>query len=286
MDVVAVLGLGAMGGRMAARLLKAGYRLQVWNRTPGAAADLVASGATLAASPRAAAAGAAFVIAMLRDDEASRRVWLDPIDGALAGLEPQAVAIESSTLSLDWIHQLGHAAQERGVRLVEAPVAGTRPQVEAGQLIYLVGGTTADWARAEPVLKCLGSAIHLVGPIGSGALAKLCVNTLLGVQVTALAELVGMLKRSGVDVEQTMKVVAATPVWSPVAARSIDSMLAGNFATQFPVELAEKDFGYVLAAAGSPAAAPTIAAAHNVFRNAQAKGLQHLNLTGVVQLFL
>jgi 3-hydroxyisobutyrate dehydrogenase-like beta-hydroxyacid dehydrogenase len=171
------------------------------------------------------------------------------------------------------------------LHLLEAPVAGTRPQAEAGQLIYLVGGVAADCARAEPLLKCMGSTVHLAGEIGSGTLAKLCVNALLGVQVTALAELFGMLRRSGADVERIMKVAAATPVWSPVATRTIDSMLSGNFPPQFPVELAEKDFAYVLAAAGSPATAPTLAAARGVFRDAGSRGLQAANFTSVVQLF-
>jgi 3-hydroxyisobutyrate dehydrogenase len=104
---VAVLGLGAMGSRMASNLLKAGHRVVVWNRTPGAAKALVEVGARQAQSPKEAAAGAAFVIAMLRDDEASRQVWLDPESGALAGMERGSVAIESSTLSPRWIRELG-----------------------------------------------------------------------------------------------------------------------------------------------------------------------------------
>jgi len=245
----------------------------------------VAAGATLAGSPRAAVKGAAFAVAMLRDDDASRRVWLDPADGALAGLEPDAVAIESSTLSYAWVRQLGDLAQQRNVPFLEAPVAGTRPQAETGQLIYLVGGAAAVCARAEPLLKCMGSTIHLAGEVGSGALAKLCVNALLGVQVTALAELIGMLRRGGADAERILKVVGATPVWSPVAARTMDSMLSGNFAPLFPVELAEKDLGYAVAAAATPADAPTIAAARGVFRDASSRGLQAANLTSVVQLF-
>src|SRR5919109_4498430 len=140
MDEIAVLGLGAMGSRMAANLVKAGYGVRVWNRTADAATPLVEAGARQAPSPREAAAGAAFVIAMLRDDEASRKVWLDPENGAFRALDPQAVAIESSTLTLDWIRNLGQAAAEQGLSLLEAPVAGSRPQAEAGQLIYLCGG--------------------------------------------------------------------------------------------------------------------------------------------------
>lgn len=259
--------------------------MQVWNRTPAAAASLVVAGATLARTPREAAIGASFVIAMLRDDAASRQVWLDPANGALQGLGPTAIAIECSTLSFDWIRELDEAARNRHVSLLEAPVAGSRAQAEAGQLIYLVGGTEVTMGRAQPLLNSMGSAVHFVGPVGSGALVKLCVNTLLGVQATALAELIGMLTRSGADVAGALNAVAATPVWSPVATRTIDSMLAGNFAQQFSVELAEKDFGYALAAAGSPEAAPTMAAAREVFRKARSRGLGTEDFTSVVQLF-
>ena len=100
MSKISVLGLGAMGARMAAHLIKAGHDVTVWNRTADATKPLVAAGATQAQTPREAAAGAAFVVAMVRDDDASRRVWLDPDNGALAGMAAGAVAIESSTLPI------------------------------------------------------------------------------------------------------------------------------------------------------------------------------------------
>ena len=112
-----------MGARMAARLIKAGHDVTVWNRTADATKPLVAAGATQAQTPRQAAAGAAFVVTMVRDDDASRRVWLDPDNGALAGMAAGAVAIESSTLTPGWIRELGHAIAERGVALLEAPVS-------------------------------------------------------------------------------------------------------------------------------------------------------------------
>ena len=237
---VAVLGLGAMGSRMASNLLKAGHRVVVWNRTPGAAKALVEVGARQAQSPKEAAAGAAFVIAMLRDDEASRQVWLDPESGALAGMERGSVAIESSTLSPRWIRELGEAAVSRGLALLEAPVSGSRPQAEAGQLIYLVGGDEATFKRAEPLLKAMGSAIHFIGPLGTGALVKLSTNALLGIQVTALAELIGMLKRSGADAARALEVVAATPVWSPVATRMADSRWPATSCRNFPWSLSKR----------------------------------------------
>jgi len=152
MAEVVVLGLGAMGLRMRANLLKAGHRLTVWNRSKGAADQLIAAGAHLAGSPREAVAEADFVIAMVRDDIASRKIWLDEDAGALAGLKTDAVAIESSTLTPVWIRELAKAASARGVAFLEAPVAGGRPQAEAASRANRAAaqshgeGSTSRWA--------------------------------------------------------------------------------------------------------------------------------------------
>src|ERR1700761_2079205 len=114
---ITLLGLGAMGARMAANLIKADHALTVWNRTPEAAAALVQLGAKQAPTPRQATEGADFVFAMLRDDEASRDVWLSPHHGAMEGLEKGAIAIESSTLTPGWVRELGAAVATRGAAL-------------------------------------------------------------------------------------------------------------------------------------------------------------------------
>jgi 3-hydroxyisobutyrate dehydrogenase len=282
---ITVLGLGAMGSRMAANLFKAGYALTVWNRTPAAAATLVKAGAKQAATPKEAVEGSDFIIAMVRDDEASRELWLSPETGALAGMTDGAVAIESSTLTPGWTRELGAAVARRDLAFLEAPVAGSRPQAEAGQLVYFVGGQESVLRRAEPVLRVMGSTVQLVGALGSGALVKLATNALLGVQVTALAELIGLLRHSGADIAGALKAISGTAAWSPAASNLSANMLAGNFAPQFPVELIEKDFGYTIRAAGSPEAAPTIAAAHSVFQTAIQRGFGAENMTSVVRLF-
>jgi 3-hydroxyisobutyrate dehydrogenase len=285
MTKVTVLGLGAMGSRMAANLLKAGHAVTVWNRSPEAAKTLVTAGAKLAASPKAAAQGADVVIAMVRDDDASRDLWLSPETGAFAGLSQGAVAIESSTLTANWARTLGEEAKQRGLTFLEAPVAGSRPQAEAARLVYFVGGDAAAAARAEPILKAMGSAIHHVGPLGFGALVKLTTNALMGVQVTVFAEIIGLLKGVGADPAAVLKAMSSTPAWSPSANYLTGTMLAGNFTPQFPVELIEKDFGYVLREVSGPEAAPTIAAARGVFQRAIERGLGGDNMTGVVRLF-
>lgn len=282
---ISVLGLGAMGSRMANNLIKAGHQVTVWNRTPTAVQGLVDIGAKASETPREAATGADFVIAMVRDNEASRQVWLDNKTGALKGMTASAIAIDSSTLTAQWARELGVHFAERAVPFLEAPVVGSTPQAEAAQLIYLVGGDTETLACASHVLKVMGSSVLYVGSLGSAALAKLTTNTLMGIQVTALSELIGILKRSGADVQRLLEAVAKTPAWSPLAGRVSGLMLASDFTPQFPIDLIEKDFSYILQTAGSNEFAPTIAATRAVFRSAIERGLAKDNMTGVVKLF-
>jgi len=152
-------------------------------------------------------------------------------------------------------------------------------------LIYFVGGDADTLERTSKVLKAMGSSIHHVGALGTASMAKLATNTMMGIQITALAELIGMLKHSCADTARVLEVVATTPAWSTLAGRVSTLMLNGRSAPQFPIELIEKDLGYSLLAAGSDSAAPTIAAARGVFRKAIELGLGKENMTGVVTLF-
>lgn len=286
MSKITVLGLGAMGARMAGNLMKAGHAVTVWNRTRERAEPLVAAGAQAAETPRAAVSGAEFVIAMVRDDVASRDIWLAPETGALRGIQRGAVAIESSTLTPRWIKQLAGSAEAAGIPFLDAPVAGSRPQADAGQLIYMAGGDAQTVARAEPILKSMGGAVHHAGPSGSGAVVKLAVNTLFAVQVAAVAELIGALKVHGADVARAVEIIGATPVASLAAKGAAASMLAHNFAPMFPVELVEKDLDYVMQLAGDAAQSlPVAVAARAVMQRAIAAGLGQDNLTGIVRLY-
>ncbi|BEU98701.1 NAD(P)-dependent oxidoreductase (plasmid) [Acidovorax sp. DW039] len=270
---------------MAQRLLQAGYTVTVWNRSPAAAEALVALGARQALTPREAADGADAVIAMVRDDQASLYAWCDKDHGALLSMVPGTIAIDSSTLSLPTVRQLANACAAGGVPFLDAPVSGSRPAAEAGQLVYLVGGDEATFARAEPLLKTMGAAACHVGPVGHGALAKLVTNTLLGVHVTALAELIGMLRAQGAEPEAVLQAVAATPVWAPVDYYLSGSMLRAEFSPQFPIELMAKDFDYVVNAAGGIDRLPTAAAAREVFKLAIHAGMGQDNMTAAARLY-
>jgi 3-hydroxyisobutyrate dehydrogenase len=287
MNRVSVLGMGAMGSRMAASLLKAGYQVTVWNRTAERVQPVQALGATLAATPREAARGADVVISMLRDDVASRSAWLDADHGALTAMAAGSIAIESSTLTPAWVRELAQAAQGRGVEFLDAPVAGSRPQAEAGQLIYLVGGAAATLQRAEPLLKSMGGAVHHAGEVGSGATVKLMVNALFGMQVAAMAELLGWAQRAGLDASKALEIMCSTPVTSPAAKMAGQGMLAGNFAPMFPLELVEKDFGYALdSASDSGSVLPLAQSTHAVMQNAMTHGLAEHNLTALAKLYV
>ncbi len=285
-QTIAFLGLGAMGVRMSARLIEAGFAVRVWNRTAAAAASLEAAGATAAATPREAATGADLVISMVRDDAASEAVWLDADAGALAGLSAEALAIECSTLSVPYIRRLSDDFAARARRLIDAPLLGSRPQAEAGALIFLAGGAEADVAAARPALEVMGAAIHHLGPIGSGAVAKLMGNALFGVQVAAMAELIGFATDAGVDVPRTIEALSATPVVSPAARIAAGAMLAGQFAPLFPIDLVAKDFALLDASRREvDARTPVAAAAGGVFAEAVRDGFGGDNIVGVTQLY-
>lgn len=283
---IALLGLGAMGSRMAKRLVEAGHALTVYNRSAGPAEALADLGVSVAPTPRAAAEGAEMVIAMLTDDDASRAVWTDPETGALAGLSVGAIAIESSTLTPGWIRDLAAAVEDRNAVFIDAPVAGSRPQAEAGQLIYLVGGDDDVVERARPVLAVMGGAIHHVGPVSHGAVLKLVVNALFGVQVAAVAELIGFLEASGLDAEKAIGLLGDTPVMSPAARGVAGLMLAENYAPMFPIDLVAKDFRYAVdAASGAGADLPLAHSTGDVYRMAAERGYGGDNIAGVVQLY-
>ena len=286
MTRITFLGLGAMGRRMAQRLLAAGHSVTVWNRTAAAAAALVDAGARWADTPRQAAEGAEVVWAMVFDDSASRRVWLDPTTGAALSLNRGVIAIESSTLTPAWVHELGEALAPLGAGFVDAPVAGSRPQADAGQLVFMVGGEAVNLDAVRPLLTALGPAVHHVGPLGSGAWLKLSLNALLATQVAAVAEHLNLLRRAGLDPQRALDALRSMPAMSPAAAGAAALMLAGNYAPQAPVDLIAKDLAYALAAAEAAGAAlPVTEVVKNRFAATQAAGWGSDNIVAIHKLF-
>ena len=285
MTRIAILGLGAMGARMAARLLDAQLPLTVYNRSPERCAPLAERGARVASSPREAAADAELVISMVTDDAASRALWTDPERGALLGLRPDAIAIESSTASPAWIAELARHVHETGATLLDAPVAGSRPQAEAGQLIYMVGGDAAAFARVEPILGHMGKAVRHVGATGAGASLKLAVNAMFAIELAAFTQCVDMLARSGFERPRALELLAAMPITSPAVAGVSKLIAAERYAPLFPIDLVEKDLRYAAAHATAQGSAATMAAAAwAVYAEARARGLGAENIHAIAKL--
>lgn len=284
---IAILGLGAMGSRIAQNLLNANHPVVVYNRTVEKVKPLLNRGAVYATTPKAAAEQADVVISMVTDNDGSRSIWLDPETGAAMGMNQDSMAIESSTLTVDWTRELAAEISSRGAAFLDAPVVGSRPQAEAGKLICLVGGEAETLAQAQSVLLSAGaSTIHHVGSVGQGMAMKLAVNALFGIQVAALAEIIGMLTKDGITREKAMACLGELPVISPAAKGAGSLMLMKNHAPMFPIELVEKDFRYLIQTAQAfDASTPASTAIHDVYHQAIAKGYGNDNITGVVQLF-
>ena len=282
---IAVLGLGAMGGRMALRWLKAGHEVIVWNRTPQKSEILNNKNAKVAISPKDAAHSADVVVSMVRDNDASYQVWLTEGTGAIHGLNAGAIAIESSTLTPDWIRALSSRISETGASFIEAPVLGTRPQAEAGQLIYLAGGDPSDIEKIKPLLAATSGTIHHIGDFGAATTMKLAVNTMYGVQVAIWAEMLALLDRQEIGSETAVEILNTLPTTSPAMQMAGKLMAAKKYDPMFLIELVEKDLSYALKLAEDlKIKAPTLEAVKSVYARAKAQGYGGDNIVGVVQL--
>jgi 3-hydroxyisobutyrate dehydrogenase-like beta-hydroxyacid dehydrogenase len=238
------IGLGAMGSRMARRLLAAGYDLTVHDRARERARPLEQSGATFAPTPKRLAAAVDVVLSSLPDDAALEEVMFGP-EGALTVARPGTTFIEMSTVSPRTSIRLHEAASPRGLAVLDAPVSGSTPQAEEGQLVILVGGKEEMYREYLPILNVLGKSSFYMGPAGSGTAAKLCLNTLLGVGIQALAEAIALGLRSGLDHERLLQVLGATTVLSPSQKSKLEHVRTGEYPATFPLRLMYKDFGLI-----------------------------------------
>jgi 3-hydroxyisobutyrate dehydrogenase len=284
MQTVALLGLGVMGSGMAQNLLKAGFSLTVYNRTPAKAEPLAAKGARVAETPKGAVSTAQVILSMVGDDTASRAMWLGE-NGALAGAKPDTVLVECSTLSLDWVRELAGHAASHNLAFLDSPVTGSKDAAEAGELRLLVGGDAAVLERVRPVLEAVSRRIDLFGPTGSGALIKLINNLMGGVQAVVLAEGLALAERAGLDMEQVVSFIINGAPGSPIVKGKAGRMAARDYAdTQFALKWMHKDTTYALRAAdefGVPM--PTVAVAHEVYRMARNLGLGEADFAAVIE---
>jgi 3-hydroxyisobutyrate dehydrogenase len=280
---IAFIGLGTMGRAMAQNLLQVGFSVVVYNRTRDRALPLQALGAEIAETPNAAAQAADVVLTMVTDDDASRAVWLGA-QGILAGAKPEAILIESSTVSPNWIRELSRNSQ--GFCLLDAPVAGSKTQAESKELIFLVGGEYRAYSQVQPVLLAMGKSAMHFGAIGSGILMKLISNLMIAVQVATLAEALNFAQRSGLDRMLVVQALSNGSAGSPVVRSKATQIAAEDFIPNFALQLLHKDLGYALEEAGKQnAPLPTTAIAREFYRMAMMQGLGDQDFAAIAKIF-
>ena len=230
---------------MASRLLAAHHDVVVYNRSPERARPLEQRGAKVAATPKQLAAGVDIVFSSVANDAALEQVMFGP-DGALAGARAGSVVIEMSTVNPRTSRQVHEDARSKGVSVLDAPVSGSTVQAEQGQLVIFVGGEEDVYQKCQAILAVLGSKTFYVGPSGAGATMKLCVNTLLGLGVQALAEAIALGVKAGLPRERFLQVLGETAVVSPSQKSKLENARKNDYSTAFALRLMFKDFGLIV----------------------------------------
>jgi 3-hydroxyisobutyrate dehydrogenase-like beta-hydroxyacid dehydrogenase len=253
-----------MGSRMVTRLLNAGYRMTVYNRTRRRAEELERLGASIAESPRELARSSEIVLSSVADDAALEQVMFGG-EGALSGAEPGSVIIDVSTVHPRASVRLSDAGRAKAVHVLDAPVSGSLPQAEQGQLVVFVGGTQPVYERCRPLFAVLGKAAWFMGSSGSGSMTKLCVNALLGLGMQSLAEAIALGERAGLSRGRLLEALAETPVLSPSQRSKFDNIQRDEYPAMFPQRLMFKDFSLIMQRASELGVAmPATAAAAQV----------------------
>lgn len=273
MTKVAFLGLGVMGYPMARHLQAKGHEVTVYNRNAAKSAKWVAEfGGRAAATPKEAAVGQDIVFACVGNDNDLRSVTIGP-DGAFAGMAKGAVFVDHTTASAEVARELHSEAAKLGFDFVDAPVSGGQAGAENGVLTVMCGGDDAAFARAEPVIQSYARACRLLGPVGSGQLAKMMNQICIAGIVQGLAEALHFGKRAGLDVEAVIDVISKGAAQSWQMENRYKSMNAGKFEFGFAVDWMRKDLGICLdEARNNGAKLPLTALVDQFYGDVQAMG--------------
>jgi 3-hydroxyisobutyrate dehydrogenase len=280
---IGFVGLGTMGGNMAARFLAAGYSVYGEERNRAHADRLVGDGLKWRDTPREIAAAADVVITSVPDDDVLDAVASGP-DGILAGLAPGQIWVEMSTVSPRASRELAARARSQGAAMLDAPVSGSVPQVQTGTLTIMVGGDREAYARIEPVLRELGDPTH-VGENGQGLVLKLAINISLAVQMLAFVEGLLLAERSGIDRRLAIDVMTQSPIGSPMLQARAPLVLDLPETAWFDIELMQKDVALALDAArrlGVPL--PSAATADQMLTVARGSGYEHRDLAALFEV--
>jgi 2-hydroxy-3-oxopropionate reductase len=258
---IGFIGLGVMGKPMAKHLVAAGHRLIVHNRSRAAVDELVAAGATAAASPAGVAKASTVVITMLPDTADVERVLTGP-DGVLSGLQAGAVVIDMSSISPVATERLASLVAEKGGSMLDAPVSGGEIGAINAALSIMVGGDEATFTRVRPILRAMGNAekIIYIGRSGAGQICKVCNQVAIGGALAGVSEAFALAKKAGVDAARVRQALLGGFAASRVLEVHGERMLIDNYKPGFRAKLYQKDLRIANeAAAANSVAMPTTA---------------------------
>jgi 3-hydroxyisobutyrate dehydrogenase-like beta-hydroxyacid dehydrogenase len=281
MTTLGFVGLGAMGSRIAGRLVDSGNQVYATNRTKAKAQPLIDRGLRWRESPREVAAAAEVVFSMVTDDAALGAIASGP-DGILAGLEDGKVYVDMSTVSPRASRQLAERVDWLGAQMLDAPVSGSIPQAESGTLAIMVGGERQAFASVEPLLRELGQTVTHIGTNGQGLLLKLAINISLAVQTLAFSEGLLLAERGGIDPRLAAEVMSTSSIGSPMLRARIPLFLDLPEQAWFDVELMQKDIRLARQTADDlQIPLPSATVADQILTQARTLGYAHRDLAAL-----
>lgn len=285
LKTIGFIGLGTMGAPMASNLLRAGYPVTVYNRTASKAAPLTELGATVAASPKEAAAGADVVITMVSNDDSIIEVY-EGDNGVLAGIRSGTTVIDCSTISPALVQRLAKQIAALGSSFLDAPVTGSSPAAIDGTLVFMVGGSAETLAQVMDLFDTMGKKVLHMGDNGSGAVAKLAHNTIVGINNLALAEGFAIAAKSGLPADRFLELVQLGSAGSKAAELKGRKIIEHDFTNQFSLALMLKDLKLASSLTdGSGIPAPMLNLAKSLFQAGQTQGFGDEDLSSIVKVY-
>jgi 3-hydroxyisobutyrate dehydrogenase-like beta-hydroxyacid dehydrogenase len=242
---VGFMGLGIMGTAMAANVLKAGYPLVVYNRSPEKAAPLARQGAEVAASPRALAQAADVIIAMVTGPEALYSLLFEA-EGAAEALGPGKVFINMSSVSPGFTKEMAVQVAATGAAFIDAPVSGTKKPAEEGTLVILAAGKQERIKELEPLLRTMGKKVIYCGRVGQGSMMKMFINLLLGLMMEGFAEALNFGRMGGLDFEAMLDTVSSGAMNCPMFHAKAPLLKEKSYPPAFPLKHLAKDAKFVV----------------------------------------
>jgi 3-hydroxyisobutyrate dehydrogenase-like beta-hydroxyacid dehydrogenase len=280
---IAYLGLGIMGQGMVANLLKAGYPVTVWNRTPARCEPLLAQGAEQASSPAKAVAGADVVMYCVSDDAAVEALVFGE-EGVLAGVESGQILIDLTTVHPDTSRKEAAAYAEQGARFLDAPVFGSKNEAANGGLWIVVGGDRDLYEQMKPILETLSETTHYMGGTAMGSSMKLVGNLVVASQIEALGEAMTLATKANLNPEDVLGVLHVTDFKSPIFDGVGQSLIKRDFATNFSLKLMLKDANLIARFAQDlNVPVPASAATREVIKAAVNKGWGEENASAFIK---